>query len=419
MKLAVIRAIDHLLGRMFCFLLIPLVRGLGKVLRRDHTISNANVRTIAVAKYYGLGSITHAMPLLKALKETFPQAKVVFVTRKGNERLLSVIPWVDETLVIDDRSLAGLVSTNLSLLRAFRRLRIDLFFDLELFSAYGALVSLFSMARNRFGFFCSKDTDYKAWIYTHLMFYNFQMPVRLCYLQLGRMAGVPASASTDLLPYDIPDAVCASAVRRLAAVAPDKGNGFLAVNVNASELSFARRWPLDSFAEVVRHFASLQYHILLVGAPSEHGYVQGVIDRVADPAITPYIHNVAGLFPLDEFLAMLPHCEALLTNDTGIMNFGYAVNLPTVGIYGPNTPIRYHVDNGLHTAAYYETYCSPCIHHLDDSPCGDIADCIHSITVEEVIGHLRDTLCKTERLPSSARSIPAGTVEPFGILRTR
>ena len=181
MKLSVIRALDSLLGRLACLFLIPFVTGLGKILRRDHTMTDRNVCTIVVAKYYGLGSITHAMPMLKALKERFPHARLVFVTRKGNEKLLGIIPHVDGVLCIDDLNLATLASSNFKLLVSFVRLRVDLFFDLELFSSYGAFVSLCSLARNRFGFFCSKNTDYKSWIYTHLMFYNFQMPVRLCY----------------------------------------------------------------------------------------------------------------------------------------------------------------------------------------------------------------------------------------------
>ena len=237
-------------------------------------------------------------------------------------------------------------------------------------------------------------------------------------MQLARMAGVPSTASTDLMPYVISDVTRNNAAKRFGEIIQERGRGLLAVNINASELSFARRWPLEYFEAVVRQFAIEGYHILLVGSASESPYVQRLVDKFENCKFASHVHNIAGYFSLEQFIAFLPTCDLLLSNDTGIMNFGYVVNVPTIGIYGPNTPIRYHVDNGMHTAAYNETYCSPCIHHLADAPCGDTADCMRGITVEEVIAMMNDSLAKKIRTPNR-RQINAGDNEPFGVLRAR
>jgi len=392
MRLKTKLLLDRFIGRICCFLLIPCVYVLGLVLRRDHSIRDDNVRCIVVAKYLGLGSITQAGPMLRALKARFPAAKLVFVSRRGSRRLLSLMPDVDEVLLVDDENLYRLAVSNLELFRQLRKLKVDLFFDLEVFSAYGAMVSLFSLARNRLGFFCSKVTDFKAWIYTHLMYYNFQMPVRYCYLQLARMAGASPDASADLIPFSIPEEIALSTAARLNDIAPERGLGLIALNVNASDLSLARRWPAEKFAEVAAHFAAMGYQIILPGSPEERPYVQRVIDLMPDDGLKQRVHNVAGLFPFEEVLELLRLCDLFLTNDAGLMNLAFAQKVPTLGLYGPNTPTCVHVDDGVNVAIHKPVYCSPCLYHLNEPPCGGSAYCLDKITVEEVIAAMLSML---------------------------
>jgi ADP-heptose:LPS heptosyltransferase len=383
--------LDRTLGLFLCFLLRPLVYALGQILRRDHSVTADNVRCIVVAKYFGLGSIVHAMPMLRALKTKFPDAKLVFVSREASRPIIPLILDIDEAVFVDDSGLIRLALSNVRLFLNLYRLKVDLFFDLEVFSAYGALVSLFSLARNRYGFFCSKNTDFKTWIYTHLLFFNFQMPVRLCYLQLSRMAG--AEGQTDLLPLAVSDSLHESAQSRLQAIVPERGAGLLAVNINASDLSLARRWPVERFAEVMEYHIERGWRVVLVGSPDERDYVQKCADLVA-PDKRHSVFNVAGLFPFAELPALLKLCDLLLTNDTGIMNFAFACQVRTVSLFGPNDPARYLPADGQPSLSIYKrTYCSPCVHYLDFPPCGsEQSVCMTSITVREVIENIAQAL---------------------------
>ena len=430
MKLRTKLLLDRFIGRISCFLLIPLVYGLGLILKRDHSIRDDNVRCIVVAKYFGLGSITQAGPMLRALKTRFPEARLVFISRRSSRNLLALMPDVDEPLLVDDDGLYRLAVSNLALFTRLRRLKVDLFFDLEVFSAYGALVSLFSLARNRMGFFCSKVTDFKAWIYTHLMYYNFQMPVRFCYLQLARLAGVSPEAPADLIPFAIPPETVLSAEARLKELAPEPGRGLIALNVNASDLSLARRWPAERFAQVAAHFAGLGYQIILPGSPDERAYVQKTIELMTDDGLKSRVHNIAGSFPFEEVLEVLRRCDLFLTNDAGLMNLAFAQKVPTLGLYGPNTPTCVHVDDGVNVAIHKPVYCSPCLYHLSDPPCGGSAYCLDKITVAEVISAMQSMLDRAPkvkypvwcRLPEDAGSLVAGDGHKqyaFGALKSR
>ena len=423
MKLSRKISIDRFWGRLVCCLLIPLTRILGITLRRDHSIRQENVRTILVAKFMGKGSIVHAMPMLRALKNKYPSAQIIFLTHKANQSLFQHIVDVDEVLYIDDCSLYHLAVSNLATIWAMARRRIDLYFDLELFSIYGALMSLFSLARNRFGFFCSKETDYKAYLFTHLMYFNFQMPIRICYLQLARMAHISKNASGDLVPLHIGPELSEAAKFKLDAVlGKTRGNRVLAFNVNASDLALERRWPGEYFAEVARHFARRGYSILFVGSPEERAYVQSVVDLIGNGEdIGGRVHNVAGAFGFSEFLAVLQATDGVLTNDTGIMNFSYALGQATLSLFGPCSSTMYHVEAENTRFLEKQVYCRPCIHHLIVPPCRGDNVCMVLIHPEEVIAAL-EGLMDSKFIPGNGPShlrFLSKNGAPLGVLRTR
>src|SRR5579871_4494398 len=165
-------------------------RLLGAILRRDHSVNTGNVKKIVVAKLIGMGSILQATPLLKALKRRYPSAQIIFVTLKSNRALLDRIEGVDEAITLDDRSVFAMGFTTLRAIFQLMALRADLYFDLEVYSAFASLLALLAVTRNRIGFY-RHSTAFKKGIYTHLVFFNTRMPIRTLYLQLGQVFGVP------------------------------------------------------------------------------------------------------------------------------------------------------------------------------------------------------------------------------------
>ena len=99
---------DRILAVPMAFLFNGIARLLGSLLRRDHSISQENVKVIVVAKLIGMGSILQATPLLKALKRRYPKAKLIFVTLRSNQELLRRLSYVDEILTLDDRSMLAM-----------------------------------------------------------------------------------------------------------------------------------------------------------------------------------------------------------------------------------------------------------------------------------------------------------------------
>ncbi len=168
---------DRLVAVPVAFLFNGIARLLGKWMRRDHSITSSNVNRIIVAKLIGMGSILQATPLLNALKRQFPHAIVTFVTMRSNRELVNRLSCVDEVLVLDDRNPFEMAVTTVQTIAALIRRRADLYFDLEVYSAFASLLALWAVTRIRIGFY-RHSVAFKNGIYTLLVFFNTRMPFR-------------------------------------------------------------------------------------------------------------------------------------------------------------------------------------------------------------------------------------------------
>jgi len=101
--------IDRSLGKLLCYIISPIVRLTGLFLRLDHTLDQSKVHTIVVAKYYGMGSIIHATGLLRELKKSYPESRIIFLTRKANGALMKHVRHIDQVMTIDDASIWNLI----------------------------------------------------------------------------------------------------------------------------------------------------------------------------------------------------------------------------------------------------------------------------------------------------------------------
>jgi ADP-heptose:LPS heptosyltransferase len=375
---------DRLIGVPAAFFFNALARILGRLLRRDHSITKENVRNIIVAKLIGMGSILQATPLLKALKRHFPHAKITFLTLRSNRELLERLTCVDEIITLDDRNVFAMAATTLRAIAAMISLRADWYFDLEVYSAFASLLALWAVTRNRIGFY-RYSTAFKKGIYTHLVYFNTRMPVRYLYLQLGRVAGVPAGQTSLTGPVRMDDADRES-IRRLLSESPawraDKS--YVVINPNASDLLLERRWPASHSIAAIEHLAALGHQVALMGAKNEQPYVQSLFDALSAQARSSVV-NTAGRLTLGQLLALLEASACVLTNDTGPMHMSIALQRPTVCLFGPANPEHYGQNLPQVEIFYGRVFCSPCLYEADEPPCNGNNICMQRIEPEPVV----------------------------------
>src|SRR5271168_3060798 len=87
------------------------------------TMELQNVRRLAVFKLRNIGDVLMMTPVLRALRETFPEACITAVVNSGTEAMLAGNPHIDEVLVYRRD---GTLWNEVSFLAQLRRRRFDL-----------------------------------------------------------------------------------------------------------------------------------------------------------------------------------------------------------------------------------------------------------------------------------------------------
>lgn len=250
------------------------------------------------------------------------------------------------------------------------RYKIEVFFDLEIYSHFSSIITTLSLARNRLGFYL-RSGNYRLGIYTHMMFYNIKSPVSLTYLQMARLLGCNEPV-TDLFPLvpnnDIP-------VNEIPATP------YIVININASDLRIERRWPASYFSGLIERITENDNRkIILIGNRIEKPYVENFYNSLKQKE---QIVNLAGKTSLNSLLSILKNADLLITNDTGPMHLAFALRCKVIALFGPCSPSQYgyHKNTGI---VYKNIYCSPCVHEFDRPPCKGENICMKSISVNDV-----------------------------------
>ena len=344
----------------------------------------SQLQKILVMKYFGMGSLILSSPMVRAVRQSYPNARIDLLTIEQNRALADILPIFDRVYAIDTRSLWSVVRSMFLALRLIRREKYDVVIDAEFFSRFSGLVSYFARPRYSVGFYLPEI--WRGNFLTHPVHFNYYRHAILTFMALAKRLGVESS-NYALEPLVISNKVENKAQDKLEAIGVMPGRRLVCINVNTGPLSPERRWPEVNFVKLIRSILSefLDVTILLVGAPSDVLAVTKLCSLLSseDQARTL---NVAGKFSLAELCALLTKSELLITNDSGPLHIAEALAVPTISFFGPETPLLYGPTGDTHVVFYKGIYCSPClnVHNQKTAPCKGNNVCMQLISPDEV-----------------------------------
>lgn len=395
MKIAVdtMRLIDYWVGVPLCLLASLWVRVEDARRKRD----DGTPRRLLLIELSEMGSAVLADPAMREARTR--GAELFFLIFASNAKSLELLDTVERDHVLTIRS-SGLVVLALDTLRVLRRLRelgIDTVIDLELFSRYSALLTGLAGAQRRIGFHRFHGEGlWRGTMLTRKVGYNPHQHIAKNFVALVRSAfadetqvpfwkGVISDADVTLARADVDLETRSIVAARIAKAAPGwrPGVPLILINSNASDLLPQRRWPPERFAELARalHRERPEALMLLTGSPDEAEYVAAIHAQ----ANVPRLLDFAGRTEFSELTALYDLADVMVTNDSGPSHFAAVVGLPTVVLFGPETPALYG-SLGPSVAISANLACSPCVNAANHrkTACSEPL-CMRAIDVDTVL----------------------------------
>jgi len=345
------------------------------------------VRRILIVKFLGLGSVLLATPLLRRLREAYPGAQITFLTFRSNAELVRRLSCVDEVVAVSRTSALGLLASVPRLLLQLRRERYDLALDLEFYSRLSNLVSWASGAKRRVGFFVR--ARWRGSLLTDPVYFNSRLPYGRAVLALLQPLGLDDTDSQRLEAPELRPDESDAAQQRLVQLGVPREGTVVVVNVNASDLCEERRWPGHRYARLVERFdgeIAPVARFVFIGSAGEAPAVRRVLDEVAEGPRAACL-DLAGKTTLVELLVLLKRAAMVVTNDSGPLHVAAALGVPTVSLYGPETPALYGPVGENHLVFYASHWCSPClsVYNAKIAMCHGENECMRRIGLEEVV----------------------------------
>lgn len=316
-----------------------------------------------------IGDLLHTLPALKALKRSFPDAKITVVVSPGQDALLQASTYADRVLVLDKALIKKSVRHFAAFTSALRRERYDFFIDMQP-SVRSLIMRWFSGARRSLVY--QKQKRIKAGEKALHAAENFMRTLE----PLGIREPV------DCIELDVREEAYAAINGLLARKGFRPGEKIVALNCSVGAARPSRNWFPERFAELAdRLIREAGVRVIFVGGKEDRELVAGVLSAMTEKAV-----SVAGDLNLAETSALLKRCRCLVSSDTGPLHLAASVQTGVVGLYGSTDPRRTG-PIGKHRVLQTMIPCVPCNKKWCPLP---VRQCMTAITVDDVLAAVKD-----------------------------
>ncbi len=324
---------------------------------------------ILVVKLATIGDLLLATPALRALRETYPQARIDLLVTPASAGLLDDWEVIDHVIVLDKY----LFDYPQQLLKNPRNL-------LRLRPLWHTL----------------REGDYDAVLLLHHLTLFFG---RLKHQLLMRATGAKWRVGLDnghgwFLNVRVKDPEERQQARQLLygdKPAASVKRPIIAMHPGSGGYSTARRWAPERFAQL----ADTLYHdvggqLLLMGGPEEtelHHHIMGMMQSDMP------VRSFAGKGSIRVAAAVLAEADLFVGNDAGPMHLATAVGTPTVAIFGLSNSVAWGPYTGgvpgqQAVVVKLDLPCMPCFYRGHDlgTPEGCMTrDCLAWLGVDPVV----------------------------------
>jgi heptosyltransferase II len=324
-------------------------------------------RRILVIRPGGIGDALLLIPAILALREKFPAAEIKLLAGKRNSSAFQLCPAVDHLLLHDEPR---------DLWRALRG-GYDLVIDSEQWGRLSAVVTRLS-APVSIGF----ATNNRKRLFTHQVPYSHDHYEALSFFRLLEPLGIQPPEKLRSPFLVIPPDSASAADTLLAKV---HGRPFAVVYPGAGTRE--RRWGHQRFREVAQRLVLMGLQVVVVGGEEDEDEGDFIVRPCGGV-------NLAGKTTLAETAAVIARSIILVTGESGILQLGVGLGIPTVSLFGPGIEAKWGGQGEGDVVVNRRLACSPCSRFGSTPRCPSQVRCLSEITPQEVVAAIDKLLSK-------------------------
>lgn len=317
---------------------LPLIRNLDKI------------NKIMVVKLRALGDVLTTFPLIRALKERFPQAELTMVTDDRYQALVEHHPRIDQVWAHPEKTLKqegqlAQLKQHQAMVKAIKQQQIDVYIDL-----YGSMrTALWGAAAGvprRMGF----NLRGRKYFYHDRIIaqHHYVVDLNLQFAERLGWSGLDRSLEFFIVNDDFQQA---DQQLRKQGFNPDCP--YMVISPGGGWP--VKCWAPEKFGQVADNLAQeTGAQVIVSGSQSEQPLIKACLAQIQAPAYTMVD------LPLRQVAAIISNSRLFIGNDSGPKYFAEAFKVPTLICYGPTDFHNNNPVSPINLTAYEDVSCRPC-----------------------------------------------------------
>lgn len=332
-------------------------------------MTNDSSKNILIIQTAFIGDTILASHFARALKDLYPNSKIHFFLRKGNESVIEGLPTIEKTWVWDKKG--GKTRNLFGLISELREIKFDMVFNLHRHFNSG-LVSVFMRSPFKAGF---KQNPLSAF-YTRKI--NHQIPDPRGWHEVQR--------NLELIPdYKISDN---SKIYKPELPIKEKNKAKIAQYTTGdyfviapASVWFTKAWSEHKYRELTGELVK-RGKVFFIGAPTD----KELCDRIRKDF--PNTENLCGMLNLLDSGALMEKAKRVFVNDSAPLHLASCVNAKTTAIFCSTVPEFGYTplaDDSVVVDTGKTLSCRPCgLHGHRACPLGHFK-CSEDIEIQRVL----------------------------------
>ena len=351
---------------------IPLC-GLLRLFCRRVRVSHSP-RKILFIQLSALGDTILAVPTIRAIRQTFPDAEITMLASGTNLTYLANCPYINKRIPFEIRVHR--------MLPPLRRERFDWVIDLEHWPRLSALLTYATGAPVRIGF--RTQGQHRHFLFTETVPHIQGRHEVRNFLEIATRLACPVQAF-DLEVWC--DSEAQTWVREMLIQEQVPPNAPLVVlHPEAGRRGEPRRrWSPENYVALADALVKrFEVQIVLTGAPDEVNTSEEIAAQTRHRAVV-----LAGKTDVNQLAALFSDAALVVSGNCGPMHLAAATGTPVIGLHGPTNAGQWGPWGRDVSIIRAEMPCSPCLNLGFEYGCQALPDgtspCMWTIRVERVL----------------------------------